>query len=138
MTMTMTMTLHTVERRLSQRRQSLEEHGIVSIRVRPGVDASIVDVSATGVLIETQRRLLPGTSIEIHFERDKRLAAIRGRVLRCAIVRLGPSSVCYRGAVLFDRHLPWLVDDHARGYSVLNGESRLTRSGRVGVTQLVL
>jgi hypothetical protein len=117
------LTLQPVERRLSQRRQSLEEHGIVLVRVRPGVEASIVDVSATGVLVETQRRLLPDTSIEIHFERDKQLAAVRGRVLRCAVVRLGPSSVCYRGAVLFDRHLPWLADDHARGYSVLNSEN---------------
>lgn len=132
------MTPHTVERRLSQRRQSIEEHGIVSVRVRPGVEASIVDVSASGVLVETPRRLLPGTAIEIHFERDKRLAAVRGRVLRCAIVRLGPSSVCYRGAVLFDRHLPWLVDDHARGYSVPIGESRLARSGRAGATHAVL
>lgn len=109
------MTPHTVERRLSQRRQSFEGHGVAMIRVRPGVEASMVDVSATGVLVETQRRLLPGASIEIHFVRDKRLAAVRGRVLRCAVVRLGPSSVWYRGAVLFDQHLPWLADNQSSG-----------------------
>ena len=112
------MTQDIVDRRLSPRRQSVEEHGIVSVRVRPGLVASIVDVSAGGALVETHQRLLPGSSVEICFERDKRPAAVRGRVLRCAVARLGPSSVCYRGAVRFDRHLPWFVDDSARGHSV--------------------
>jgi hypothetical protein len=113
--MEFTVTPHKVERRLSQRRQSFEAHGIALIRVRPGVDASMVDLSATGVLVETQRRLLPGASIEIHFVRDKRLAAVRGRVLRCAVVRLEPTAVCYRVAVLFDQHLSWLADDPSAG-----------------------
>ncbi len=109
------MTLQIVDRRLSERRQSFEGHGIALVKVRPGVEASMVDVSATGVLIETQRRLLPGTFIEIHFVRDKRLTAVRGQVVRCAVVRLEPGLVCYRGAVLFDQRLPWLVDEPSAG-----------------------
>ena len=105
------MTHEVVERRLTRRRQSVREHGIVSALVRPGIGASVVDVSAAGVLIETHQRLLPGTSVEIHFDQDKRWPAVRGRVLRCAVAHLEPDLVCYRGAVLFDRHLPWLADD---------------------------
>ena len=132
------MTQEVVERRLTRRRQSVEEHGIVSARVRPGIDASVVDVSAAGALIETHHRLLPGTSIEIHFDQDKRLPAVRGRVLRCAVAHLEPDSVCYRGAVLFDRHLPWLTDDSGRGYSVPNAERRLKRGRWARATQRAL
>jgi len=119
------MTHEVVERRLARRRQSLEEHGIISALVRPGIDALVVDVSAAGVLIETHHRLLPGRSVEIHFDQDKRLPAVRGRVLRCAVTHLEPDLVSYRGAVLFDRHLPWLSDDRGHGYSIPNAESQL-------------
>jgi hypothetical protein len=122
------MTYEVVERRLARRRRSLEEHGIVSALVRPGIDALVVDVSSAGVLIETHHRLLPGRSVEIHFDQDKRLPAVRGRVLRCAVTHLEPHSVSYRGAVLFDRHLPWLSDDRGRGYSVPNAEKQFTPS----------
>jgi hypothetical protein len=128
--------IHRSERRLIRRRQSVEQHGIVSALVRPGIDASVVDVSAAGVLIETHHRLLPGSSIEIHFEQKQRWPAVRGRVLRCAVARLEPTLVRYRGAVLFDRHLPWLPDDSGLGYSVPGGERRLARVKRARATRL--
>jgi hypothetical protein len=36
--------------------------------------------------------------------------SMRGRVVRCAVVRLRP-GVCYRGAIAFDQYLPWFVDE---------------------------
>ena len=132
------MTHEVVERRLTRRRTSVGEHGIISAHVRPGIAASVVDVSAAGVLMETHRRLLPGASVEIHFDRGKRLPAVRGRVLRCAVTHLEPSLVCYRGAVLFDRHLPWLPDDRGGEYSVPNAEGRLTQGERVRATRHAL
>ena len=129
------MTREGVERRLTRRQQSVHEHRIVSALVRPGIDASVVDVSSAGVLIETHQRLLPGSSIEIHFDQDKRLPAVRGRVLRCAVAHLTPDRVCYRGAVLFDRHLPWLPDDLGSGYSVPGGERHLERGGWARATR---
>ena len=38
------------ERRQTRRRQSVAEHGIASARVRPGIDAAVVNVSAAGAL----------------------------------------------------------------------------------------
>jgi hypothetical protein len=102
------MTYDAIERRLTRRSQSVSEHGIASALVRPGINASVVDVSAGGTLIETHHRLLPGSSIEIYFGQDKRLPAVRGRVLRCSVAHLEAGLIRYRGAVLFDRHLPWL------------------------------
>jgi hypothetical protein len=101
----------TKDRRQTRRLLHSDEHGIVSTRVRPGYRAKLIDVSADGALIETNHRLLPGTCVELHVETRSHRTNVRGRVLRCAIVLVRPSWVCYRGAIGFDRHLPWLLDE---------------------------
>jgi hypothetical protein len=97
-----------------RRFEHVNEHRIVATRVRPGHCARIIDVSAGGALVETTYRLLPGTSVELHVETDTRHTRVRGQVLRCAVVRVRPTAVCYRGAICFDRHLPWFVDESGR------------------------
>jgi len=98
------------DRRRMRRLDALTKHGIVSACVRPGHRARLIDVSAGGALIETGHRLLPGTSVELQVQTGTDRASIRGQVLRCAVVRVRPTWVCYRGAIAFDRHLPWFVD----------------------------
>jgi hypothetical protein len=98
------------DRRRSTRHRSTEEHGIISTRVRPGYRAMLINISAGGALLDTTHRLLPGTTVELHVERSTYRASVRGRVLRCGVVRVRPSSVCYRGAICFDRFLPWFVE----------------------------
>jgi hypothetical protein len=97
------------DRRATRRLEAFEEHRIVSASVRPGHRARVIDVSAAGVLVETSHRLLPGTSVEVQVETGTERASVRGHVLRCAVVRLRPTWVCYRGAIAFDRQLPWFV-----------------------------
>jgi len=99
------------DRRGARRMEAFEDHHIVSASVRPGHRARVIDVSAGGALIETSLRLLPGTSVELQVETGTDRTNVRGRVLRCAVVRLRPTWVCYRGAIAFDRHLPWFVDE---------------------------
>ena len=132
------MTPQLLERRLAPRRQSVAGHGIVSARVRPGIDASVVDVSAAGALIETSHRLLPGSSVEICFDPDKRHPAVRGKVVRCAVAQLGPDQVCYRGAILFDQRLPWIADDLGHGYSLPGHERRLRQGRREPATRAAM
>jgi hypothetical protein len=116
------MTYLTADRRLTRRRHQLQEHGIVRARVRPGHLATVVDVSAGGVLVETEHRLLPGSSVELQLESESRNEKLRGRVVRCAVARVRPEAVSYRGAIAFDRHLPWF--DDGDGYDVPNVEKR--------------
>jgi hypothetical protein len=97
----------TPDRRATRRLHRLEDHGIVSTRVRPGHGAHLLDVSVAGALIETSHRLLPGTCVELHLDTESAHTKIRGRVLRCAVVHVRASSVCYRGAIAFERDLPW-------------------------------
>ena len=112
------------DRRRARRRQRVEEHGIARARVRAGEPVTIINVSADGALVETGDRLLPGSTVDLHVEGDHRRATVRGRVLRCHVTRVRPVSMRYRGAILFDGHLPWLVDDDPTGYSVRTSEVR--------------
>jgi hypothetical protein len=94
------------------KRQPAGCRGITSARIRPGHAALLIDLSAGGALVETGRRLLPGTRVELQLIGPDDRASIGGTVLRCSVSALAPDSVCYRGAIQFDRPLatPQRVD----------------------------
>jgi len=93
------------ERRQSRRATDVADHGIVSARVRPGHAAIVIDLSPAGALIETGHRLLPGTTVVLHFESLERRESVRGRVLRSAVAGVRASGISYRGAVRFESRL---------------------------------
>jgi hypothetical protein len=100
---------HGAERRRGNRHADREQHGIQSAQVRPGHDVMVVNIGAGGALIETEHRLLPGANVSLILERPQYRASVRGRVLRCSVTRVHP-SICFRGAIEFDRSLPWFVE----------------------------
>ena len=100
------------------RRRVHDEHGIIGARVRPGYEVDLVDVCAGGALVQCARRLLPGALIELHLVAGERAISMRGRVLRCTVAQVRPTSVCYRAAIGFDGDLPWFSDQAGPGYSV--------------------
>lgn len=103
------LTRGTSNRRQAVRLVRFDDHRIVSVRIRPGHAAMVIDVSASGALLETAHRLLPGTTVDLHLETDSTRASLRARVVRCAVAAVRAASLSYRGAVTFDRHLPWLA-----------------------------
>jgi len=98
------------DRRRARRSGVILEHGVLLARVRPGHQAAVIDISASGTLIETARRLLPGSIIELHLETMHERVAIRGRVLRCSVMTVLASGICYHGAVRFEHSLHWLAE----------------------------
>jgi len=98
------------DRRRALRHSGIDQHGILSATVRPGHQVTVINISSGGALVETHRRLLPEKPVELVVERKRYRATVRGRVLRCAVVRVRASSIWYRGAIAFDRCLPWFVD----------------------------
>ena len=124
------MTDRTGDRRGARRRRQVEDHGIVAARVRPGHAVSLIDVSEAGALVETDRRLLPGAPVELQFETPRHHAAVRGRVVRCAVSRVQSAAICYRGAISFDRHLPWFADSEEPGYAIPTAEPRPSAADR--------
>jgi hypothetical protein len=121
--------------RRSSPRTGVEQHGIVSARVRPGHRVAIIDVSTGGVLIEGANRLLPGAVVDFQVETVRRRTTLRGRVLRCAVVRLRSSSVGYRAAIAFDRQLSAFIDDQPTEYEVALDETPPAHTPRVDSTQ---
>jgi hypothetical protein len=111
------------ERRRAPRLRQVEEHGIVSARIRPGTDARVIDLAPGGALLETVHRLLPGAPVELQLTRGESRIAVRGRVGRAAIARLGAGGVAYRGAVIFDEPLPALIL-MADGYPIPASDAR--------------
>jgi hypothetical protein len=90
-----------VERRRAPRSTLAAEHGIVGARIRPGYAALVLDVSAGGAFIETSRRLLPGSAIDLLVDGGDRGAVVRGRVLRCFVASIASDIVRYRAALAF-------------------------------------
>ena len=101
-----------MEHRKASRRIPRCEEALSRIRLRTGREMSVVDVSNTGVLVEGQARLLPGTHVDVHVvTRDGRVL-VRSRVVRCWIAALDAGAVCYRGALAFEQQ----VDTAPSGY----------------------
>jgi hypothetical protein len=123
------------ERRAAARVRTFEEHGIVGARVRAGRDATVLDVSDDGILIDTPHRLLPGATIELQLAGTERRATVRGHVVRSTVASLR-NGVRYRGAVLFERPLGSLLD--VDGYSIPALPAGPPRDGREDATPLAL
>ena len=125
---------HRPDRRISQR-QSATARGILSVRVRPGHDAWLVNVCTGGALIETAHRLLPGCIVDILLAGVERSVSMRGRVMRSTVARLRATSVWYRAAICFDRRLPCLA--RTGEYEIPTRESRVHPAARADASLAV-
>ncbi|MEO8259843.1 MAG: PilZ domain-containing protein [Acidobacteriota bacterium] len=124
-----------LERRRNRREAWPAEHRTIRARIRPGCDISIVEVSAGGVLVESERRLLPGSSVDLQLRCADRNEIVRGRIVRCEVARVRANAICYRGAIAFDHNLGWLVDEAVLGYTVPGTETPPIPVVRAGSTQ---
>jgi hypothetical protein len=124
-----------VDRRHARRLPSAE-HRISAVRIRPGLAATVIDLSASGALLETTHRLLPGNTVEVHMERGASRCCVRARIDRCAVATLRAGTIFYRGAVMFDRHLPWFVAPD--GYPIPTADQRAGRADRADATRPVV
>jgi hypothetical protein len=79
--------------------------GMERARLRPGRTAHVIDVSAGGMLIETEWRLLPGMRVEMQLGEPVPLFRVAGRVLRCHVTLLTRERIRYRGGLMFDELL---------------------------------
>jgi len=102
--------LNPPDRRLEPRQRSIAEHGIFSVRIKPGRVVVLVDVSAGGTLVEGQQQLRPGAAVDVQMCDVMKEVVVRGRVLRSAVFRLQATDIWYRTAIQFDRRHPWFLE----------------------------
>ncbi len=110
------MTPARIERRHAARLTAADGAAVPPVRIRPGHAASIVDISAGGALVESERGLSPGTHVELQLIIAAQRCSVRGRVLRCAVAEVHAAGVRYRSAIAFDQQVPWPV--RPDGYAV--------------------
>ncbi len=95
----------TVERRRTPRDSGEALSWVRELRVRPGLAATLVNLSEEGAVIETGTSLRPGAQAAIQLTSAKAARSICGQVVRSWVAAILPDEggVRYRGALMFER-----------------------------------
>jgi hypothetical protein len=81
------------EQRSTRRVPAAEMPSISGVRLLPDdVKATLVNISTTGLLVETPSALRPDLKIRIRFEGTFSPALVPGRVVRCTVASMGPDG----------------------------------------------
>jgi hypothetical protein len=80
----------TVDNRTASRRHASSLPAITGLRISPhGVEATLVNISETGLLAECGERLKPGSSVTVVFEGSFTPRTMEGRVARNSVSSMG-------------------------------------------------
>ena len=95
-----------IDRRRTVRRSRAELVWLRGLRLRPGLEVALLDLSAGGALVETRSRLRPGGRAVLRLTSASGSWNVSGEVLRSWVAALEPErGVVYRGALVFDEAL---------------------------------
>ena len=97
------------ERRTSRRRPLQDVPQIIEVKI-DSQPVKVIDISSTGVCIESHERMMLGHAVRLHIVAKKSTIQIRCRVVRCVVKSLAVGQVVYQAAAKFEKPLP-LVDD---------------------------
>jgi hypothetical protein len=85
---------------------------ITGMRLSPGDTVRLVNLSASGVLVEGKTRFVPGTRLGVIFEGPKAPPTVKGRVVRCQVSAIaGGGSLQYQSAIQFEQKIEVPVDE---------------------------
>ena len=97
--------LRPADRRRASRRRAADLAGQWGLRLSPGGDARIVDISCSGVRLETSTRLQPGSLIDLEVIGMEGSIAVGARLIRTERVDADGPDVRYRAAAMFLREI---------------------------------
>jgi hypothetical protein len=98
------------ERRLD-RRCTASTLRVLQATMRPGREVSVVDLSAAGAQVETERPMRPGSRVHIRFVLDSCSVAVTALVVRCSVWALHPEQgPTYRGGLQFEERCARLME----------------------------
>lgn len=96
---------HGEERRAARRLEPSELSGDIRLTI-PGVsDILMVNISETGALIETSRRLSPGTAADLFVRLNGKRHTVRAKTVRSTLHAISGGAVVYRTALQFEKRL---------------------------------
>jgi hypothetical protein len=88
--------------------------GITGMRLSPGDTVRLVNLSASGVLVEGKTRFVPGTRLSVIFEGPKAPPTVKARVVRCQVSAIaGGGSLQYQSAIQFEQKIEVPVEEAA-------------------------
>jgi hypothetical protein len=94
------------ERRQAVRRPAAALDWVGSLRLRPGLEVALVNLSTGGALVETLTRLRPGARTALRSSGTGAGWAVTGYVSRAWVAAVeADRGVVYRGALVFDTAL---------------------------------
>jgi hypothetical protein len=98
---------HAEERRIAERHHASLLPSITGVRLSPsGGEASLVNISTTGVLLKANVRLMPGTIVTVNLDGTFQPASIAGRVVRCMVTDIDSKGVlCYHVGAAFNQEI---------------------------------
>ena len=91
-------------RRLHERLKASNLQWLKSARLKYGADVRVIDISAGGMLLETENALAPDANVVVELTGPASPILIPSRVLRCRASSLG-DILTYQGACAFKRPL---------------------------------
>lgn len=101
-------------RRVDPRYPASAVPAITGTRLSPGEAVTLVNISASGVLVEGRTRFVPGTRVTVHFEGSIKPNQIKARVVRCQVSAIGGGgSLQYQSAIAFEGRMELPVEDSA-------------------------
>jgi len=81
------------EKRNAPRYPASEVPSITGLRMSPhGAEASLVNISTTGLLAECAVRLKTGSTVTVQFEGTFTPSTVQGRVARCSVARVSETG----------------------------------------------
>ena len=78
---------------------------IKSVKLSPGEQVQLVNISRTGVLVEGRTRFVPGTRVTVVFDGGFAPPQIKGRIVRCQVSSIHDGSLRYQSGIQFDKKL---------------------------------
>lgn len=90
------------ERRRAVRREPAPDESLSRVRLRTGRELGVINMSASGALVEGLTRLVPNTHTEVHIVTRHGRVLIRSRIVRAFVSRLERDQVWYRTALAFE------------------------------------
>jgi hypothetical protein len=105
-----------VEHRAAPRVPAASIPAITGLRLSPiGADATLVNISATGALVECGRRVQIGSAVTVQFQGTFTPSSAEGRVARCAVATVGRTGdLRYHVGIAFKNPIVVAVADDAQ------------------------
>ena len=99
--------------RIATRRRASSIPQITGVRLAPvGGEATLINISATGVLVECGTRVAPGMPLTVIFEGTFTPTSASSRVVRCEVAAIGSDSTLrFHLGLAFNQRLALVEDD---------------------------